>query len=90
MELKKVTKDLDDLRKLCSRTDKAFEDKLKLANNAAKSMSDSNSKLKAEMFAMEKQMKALRNENEELEADLLKSRDSINIIKNLNVQLTDR
>jgi len=33
---------------------------------------------------MEKKVKELRYENEELESDLAKSRDSINIIKNLN------
>lgn len=53
-------------------------------------MSEANAKLKAEMYQLELKLKESLKENEELEADLLKSRDSINIIKNLNVQLADR
>ena len=75
---------MENLRKLVSRTDKAFEDKLKIANNGARTMSDANAKLKAEMANLERKMKEKVNEIEELENDLAKSRDSINIIKNLN------
>ena len=89
-DLKKAKDEIESLRNELKRKEKGFESKLALAQNASKSQTEVNAKLRGEIGDLKKKIETLKEENARLLENLNKTSDSFNTITQMQGLLDER